>query len=169
MLRNFPNLASADTSLDEEPFIKGNIYMIERALACTERKTNGEEDKVVIFYNYEGYGRKNNGPPQLVNKVMSGFRDHWPERLHHVFMVDAPFIFLVFWAIIKHFIDPITKSLVQFITSEEQKEMLRQVVSDDQAAPYMFDGGKDREEADMKAFFYDIAFDHVYGETKSAT
>jgi len=28
----------------------------------------------------------------------------------------------------------------------------------------MFDGGKDGEETDIKAFLYETPFDHVYGE-----
>ena len=161
MFQSFPR---SDTSWSEEYFIKGNIYMMERALACTERNTNGEKDKVLVFYDYNGYTLKNSPPPLLVKQLLSDLRDHWPERIQHVFVVDSPFIFRAFWAIIKHFIDPITKELVQFITGEEQKAILRDLVSEDQAAPYMFDGAKDTEETDMKVFFYDTPFDHVYGE-----
>ena len=150
---------------DEEYYIKGNIYMMERALACTERNTDGEKDKILVFYDYNGYsGLKNSPPPMLVKRLLTDLRDHWPERLQHTFIVDAPFAFRVFWSIIKHFIDPITKECVQFVTGEEQKEIFRELVSDDQAAPYMFRGGKDCEEADQKKFFYDIPFDRAHGE-----
>jgi len=163
----FQNFARNDTSWDEEYFTKGNIYMFERALACTERQTNGGKDKVVIFYDYNGYGLKNSPPPLLLKHLMSEFRDHWPERLQHVFMVDTPFFFRAFWAIVKHFIDPITKDLVQFITGEEQKKIFREMISEDQAAPFMFDGGRDGKEADMMTFFRDTPFDQVYGEERS--
>lgn len=164
----FQNVPRFETSWeDEEYYIRGNIYMLERALACTERNTNGEKSKVLNFYDYNGYGMKNSPPPMLVKHLLEDLRDHWPERLHQVYIVDAPFVFRAFWAIIKYFIDPITKELVQFVTGEEQKKILREMISEDQAAPYMFDGGKDGEEADMKAFFYDFPFDHVYGEQLS--
>jgi len=159
MFQNFPR---ADTSWDEEFYIKGNIYMTERALASTERRTNGEQDKVVIFYDYKNYAMKNSPPTMLVKQLMSAFRDHWPERMEHAFVVDAPLIFRAFWAIIKYFIDPVTKELVQFITGEEQKKIFRDMISEDQAAPWMFDGGKDDKEADITAFLYDTPFDHVY-------
>ena len=77
------------------------------------------------------------------------------------------FIFFQFWAIVKHFIDPITKDLVQFITGEEQKKIFREMISEDQAAPFMFDGGRDGKEADMMTFFRDTPFDQVYGEERS--
>jgi len=153
-----------DHKFELEYFTKGYIYMLERALACTERQTNGEKGKVLIFYDFNGYRMKNSPPPLFIKELMSDFRDHWPERLHHVFIVDSPFIFRALWAIVKHFIDPITKDFIQFITGEEQKKILREMVSEDQAAPYMFDGGKDGEETDINAFLYETPFDHVYGE-----
>jgi len=161
MFQNFPR---NDNTFEVEYLVKSNIYMLERALACTERRTNGEKDKVLIIYDYNGYAMKNTPPPLAIKELLSDLRDHWPERLQHVFIVDSPFFFRAFWAIVKHFIDPITKDFVQFITGEEQKKILREMVSEDQAAPYMFNGGKDGEEADMKAFLYETPFDHVYGE-----
>ena len=164
----FQNLPRADTkdsnAWEEEIYIMGNIYMMERALACTERKTNGNKDKIIVLYDYNGYAMKNSPPPLIVKHLLSDLREHWPERLEHVFVIDAPFIFRAFWAIIKHFIDPITSHLVQFISGEDQKKLLMDLISEDQAAPYMYKNGKDIEEADMKAFFYDIPFDRAYGQ-----
>lgn len=110
----FQNFPRADTSWDENFYIKGNIYTLERALASTERRTDGEKDKVVVMYDYNGYKMKNSPPIMLVNKLLTILQDHWPERLEHVFVVDAPFIFRAFWTLIKHFIDPITKELVSY-------------------------------------------------------
>lgn len=160
----FQCFGRADTSWSEEYYLKGMTYMFERALACTERKTNGEKDKIVFFYDYNEFGLRNTPPPMLVKKMLFDVRDHWPERVQHSFIVDAPFAFRAFWAIVKHFIDPITKETLQFITGEEQKKIFREMISEDQAAPFMFDGAKDWEEADMKAFFYDTPFDSAYGE-----
>ncbi len=112
----FLNFPRTETCWNEEFFITGNIYTIERALACTERNTDGEKSKIVVMYDYNGYAMKNSPPTQLVKKLLYNLRDHWPERLEHVFVVDAPFIFRAFWAVIKHFIDPITKELVSCST-----------------------------------------------------
>jgi len=89
----FHNFPCADTSWDKEYYIKGNIYMLERALACTERKTGGGIDKVVVCYDYKGFTLKNSPPPLLVKDLLSDLRDHWPERLVRVFVVDAPLAF----------------------------------------------------------------------------
>jgi len=56
------------------------------------------------------------------------------------------------------------QELVQFVTGDEQKERLRDLVDADQAAPFMFEGGQEGTEANMKHFFNDVPFDRVYGE-----
>jgi len=158
---NFPRL---ETKWEAEYYIKGNIYMLERALACTERKTKGVKTKVVMFFDYNQYAMKNSPPPALIRGLLRDLRDHWPERLEHVVLVDTPIFFRAFWAIVKHFIDPVTKDLVQFVTGEEQKSWLRELVAADQAMSFMFEGGQETAEVDMKRFFYDVPFDQAYGE-----
>mmetsp|Transcript_17542 Transcript_17542/g.35706 ORF Transcript_17542/g.35706 Transcript_17542/m.35706 type:complete len:347 (+) Transcript_17542:109-1149(+) len=161
----FLNFPRTETSWNEEFFIAGNIYTIERALACTERNTDGEKSKIVVMYDYNEYAMKNSPPTQLVKKLLYNLRDHWPERLEHVFVVDAPFIFRAFWAVIKHFIDPITKDLVQFVTGEEMKrKVFSEIVSEEHATPWMLAEGKNAEDADMQKYLRDIPFDYAYGE-----
>ena len=77
----FINLPRADTHWEEEGYIKGNIYTLERALACTERRTNGAKSKVIAFYDYNGYRLANSPPPLLVKELLSVLRDHYPDRL----------------------------------------------------------------------------------------
>ena len=77
----FINLPRADKHWEEEGYIKGNIYTLERGLACTERRTNGAKSKVIAFYDYNGYRLANSPPPLLVKELLSVLRDHYPERL----------------------------------------------------------------------------------------
>lgn len=158
----FLNYPRCETKWDEESFVAGNIYMLERALAATERRTDGMVTKILNFYDYNGYAMRNSPPPLLIARLMSDLRDHWPDRLEGVYIVDSPWIFRTFWRIIKHFIDPVTIGLVNFVTGEEQKEILKGMIDEDQAAPFMYEGGKAEGEADMRRFFYDIPTDMVY-------
>lgn len=159
----FQNFPRADTSWEEEFYIKGNIYMLEKALACTETRTGGKKDKVIVLYDYNSYAMKNTPPTMLVKRLLYNLRDHYPERLEQVFVVDAPFIFRAFWAVVKHFIDPITKGLVQFVSGEEEKKLvLGSIISEDEASPWMLQGGKVVDEVDVNKFFYDTPFDHMY-------
>jgi hypothetical protein len=161
----FQNFPRTETSWEEEFFIKGNIYMLEKALACTERRTDGKTDRVIVIYDYNGYAMKNTPPTALVGKLLFTLRDHFPERLEHVFVVDAPFIFRAFWAIIKHFIDPITKELVCFISGEDaKKQVLGSIIDTAEASPWMFDGAIVEHQVNMEKFFKDTPFDIAYGE-----
>ncbi|KAL3780945.1 hypothetical protein ACHAWO_003985 [Cyclotella atomus] len=162
LLQNFPR---TETAWDEEFFIKGNIFMLEKALACTERRTDGSQNKVIVMYDYSGYGLANAPPTKLVGKLLMCLRDHFPEKLQNVFVVDAPFVFRAFWAIIKHFIDPITKELVCFISGEEaKKQVLGSIIEENEASTWMFDGAKVDCEVDVKTFFKDTPFEYTYGE-----
>jgi len=40
----------------------------------------------------------------------------FPERIHKIFMYDAPYIFDIIWKIVNPFIDPHTRKKVAFIT-----------------------------------------------------
>ena len=161
----FQNFPRTETSWDEEFFIKGNIFMLEKALACTERRTGGKIDKVIVMYDYSGYALKNSPPTGLVAKLLFTLRDHFPERLEHVFVVDAPFIFRAFWAVIKHFIDPITKEIVCFISGEEaKKQVLGSIIDRNQASSWMYDGAEIDGEVDLNDFLKSTPFDYAYGE-----
>ena len=161
----FQNFPRTETSWDEEFFIKGNIYMLERALACTERKTGGRKDKVIVMYDYNGYALKNSPPTSLVGKLLFTLRDHFPERLEQVFVVDAPFIFRAFWAVIKHFIDPITKEIVCFVSGEEaKKQVFGSIIDRNEASSWMYDGAEIDGEVDIDDFFKANPFDYAYGE-----
>lgn len=148
-----------------EYYMKANIYTLERAIACTERATNGAEEKVVVLFDYNGYTSKNSPPLSLVKNLVFTLRDHWPERLEYVFIVDAPLIFRGFWTLIKPFIDPVTKKKVQFVTGEEQKrEVLGQVIDEEEAEPYMLPGGRKVGLLDMERYLREVPYDRAYDE-----
>lgn len=167
MFLNYPRCDSAANPMawNEEFYMKGNIYMIEKALACTERRTKGEKYKCVVLYDYSGYSYNNAPPIYLARRLLYALRDHWPGHLESVFVVDSPFIFRAFWEVIKHFIDPVTSKMVQFVTGEEAKDLaFGNIVDESEAPPWVLSGGKRTEEVDMNNFFLDVPFDQAYGE-----
>ena len=154
-----------DTSWDEDLFIKGTIYMVERALACTERRTGGAKVKFMMCWNYNGYQMKNTPPISLVKRMFDILGDHYPGKCENVFLVDPPFIFKAFWKVVKHFVDPITSECTHLLKGESSKRrVLSEVVDDNQASVWMFKQGGNNKEIDMNSFFYDIPFEYAYGE-----
>eukprot|EP00591_Stephanopyxis_turris_P001687 CAMPEP_0195515752 /NCGR_PEP_ID=MMETSP0794_2-20130614/6713_1 /TAXON_ID=515487 /ORGANISM="Stephanopyxis turris, Strain CCMP 815" /LENGTH=322 /DNA_ID=CAMNT_0040644227 /DNA_START=28 /DNA_END=996 /DNA_ORIENTATION=- len=158
----FPRLKISD---DPEWYIKANIYTLERALACSERASEGEVEKVCCFFDYSGYKSKHSPPVTLIRDLFFCLRDHYPERMKHVFIVDAPVIFRSFWYLIRPFLDPVTKSKVKFVAGEVQKqEVFAGIINKDQAMNFMYpDGGKTKE-MNVMEFLYDIPYDHAFDE-----
>ena len=45
---------------------------------------------------------------------------HFPERIHKIFMLDAPIAFYALWKLVSPFIDPVTKKKVAYISGNSQ-------------------------------------------------
>lgn len=147
-------------------FILMHVLVIERAFACTERVTDGKQEKVTVFINYNGFSERSSSPPlQVTKELLYCLRDHFPERVDKIFLMDAPLVFRGIWKIIRLFVDPITKQKIHFVTGEKQKRVIcSKVVDPEQARPFMHPEGKRTERVDMKRFLYDTPFDRAYGE-----
>lgn len=147
-------------------WLKWHLYLAERAIASSERKS--DEEKMCIFFNYNNFSSSRVPPLKIAKEVVCAFRDHYPERMDAVFMIDTPFLFRSFWNLIKMFVDPVTKSKMVFVTGDDQKEkMLTNNISADYALPFMcptnVQAGLNYLE-DIEDFFYNTPFDYVYGE-----
>uniref|UniRef100_A0A7R9VFR1 CRAL-TRIO domain-containing protein n=1 Tax=Pseudictyota dubia TaxID=2749911 RepID=A0A7R9VFR1_9STRA len=156
-------------SEDPEWYLKGYVYMMERALACTERKTGGAEDKVIVLFDYSGYKSAHSPPLSLAKKLVFLMSDHYPERLEHVFVLDAPLAFRAFWILIRPFIDPVTKAKVMFLTGKTAKsDKLGGLIEKNQAESFMLQGGKMPSDIDMESFLSRVPFDHAANEAQTA-
>lgn len=161
----FVGVARCNNSDDPEWYIKANIYTLERALAATEQKTNGKEEKICAVFDYNGYTSANAPPISLTRELLYGLKDHYPERLQHVFVIDAPVVFRGFWYLVKPFLDAVTKKKVQFVTGSHEKELiLGPVFSKDQAMDFMFSDGEKTKPLDLHQYLYKISFDKAYEE-----
>lgn len=47
-------------------------------------------------------------------ETLSIFQNHYPERLHHAYLLFPPWLFSGFWRVISPFIDSVTKAKVSF-------------------------------------------------------
>ena len=82
-----------------------------------------------------------------------------------MFLLNTPTSFRVFWSMLKPFIGTDTRKKISFVgSSEKQREQtFGQLVSVDQASPWMFKGGQKRREFNseeyLKELNFDVAFD----------
>lgn len=156
--------AARNKDFEREWFFKESLYNFERALACTERESGGVEECVTVIGNYTGFSSKNAAPMSISHEFMNGLRQNYPGRVKHVFLLNTPTSFRLFWSMLKPFIGTETRKKIMFVgSSEKQREQaFGEVVSIDQAAPWMMKGGKkDREfsSEDYLKLNFDEAFD----------
>ena len=87
------------------------IATMEKAIAVSAR--SGRE-KVVFVVDYRGFVRKDAIPFKLSKRVIDMVQAHYPERLHRIYIVDAPTVFRITWTLLRPFLDPVTKQKIVF-------------------------------------------------------
>jgi hypothetical protein len=131
-------------------------------LACSEKVG---AQSVIATVDFNGFATWQAPPIRLAKEAIAMMTDHYPERLHRVYLVDAPIAFRIIWTILKPFIDPVTKKKFQFITGDEQKrEIIGPSIAKDQAMRYLLADGTMPDEIDLKEFLYRLPFDKAIGE-----
>lgn len=139
----------------------GIFYSFERAIACTEAAGGG--DQVIALFDYTDWGFRNNPPILITKEFIQVTQTYYPENLKSIYVVNTPFLFRAFWAVIKHFVDPITRKKVHFVSGEEQrKEHFEEIIDLDHAQAFMLPEGKRTEDVDAKRYMHDMAFDQAY-------
>lgn len=75
----------------------------------------------VYVMDLSGYTSKNSPPWAVTKQCIHVFSNHFPERLEHFYMVNAPWIFRTLWAMASPFIDKKTKAKISFVKASEGK------------------------------------------------
>jgi len=58
------------TTFDPEWYLKIHSYTLERAIACTERSTNGAQNKITLFFDYKDFKLKHLPPIMLMKTLI---------------------------------------------------------------------------------------------------
>jgi hypothetical protein len=96
--------------------------------------------------------------------MLTMLMNHYPERLHRVYLVDAPVLFRAFWALISPFVDPVTKEKFQFVTGESRRQAIFGAALDkDQSLPYQRPDGELTDPLDVDRFLH-LPIDEAYDE-----
>jgi len=155
--------AARTKDFDREWFLKESLYNFERALACTERETDGLEQSITVIGNYTGFQSKHAAPMSISHEFMSCLRENYPGRVKRVFLLNTPTSFLFFWSILKPFIGTDTRKKIQFVSNDRQREKaFSELISIDQASPWMLEGGKKTREFDSSNYLNQTSFDEAF-------
>ena len=165
--RNSPLVTKTNT----EGCIETYFYVLEKSIACTERRVRelghayGEGPTTVsVSVDFRGFASWHAPPMHVLKDMISMLKDHYPERLHRVYLVDAPILFRALWNLLKPFVDPVTKTKFQFITGVEARIRAfdQDFGSTRQTMPYQQPGGQCSEPVNMETYFrlpIDVGYD----------
>jgi len=154
--------AARTKDFDPEWFLKESLYNFERALACTERESGGLQESITVIGNYTGFESKHRAPMSISHKFMDSLRQNYPGRVNRVFLLRTPSTFLLFWSLLKPFIGTDTRKKIVFLNESHRQEQFSDLVSVDQATPWMLDGGQKTREFDSKEYLFETPFDEGF-------
>mmetsp|Transcript_39731 Transcript_39731/g.93049 ORF Transcript_39731/g.93049 Transcript_39731/m.93049 type:complete len:217 (-) Transcript_39731:67-717(-) len=144
---------SKKNSDDEAAIVKSHIYALERCIACTERNTDGKEERITCIFDFSHFSRKHSYPLKIIGKVFGVLKAHYPERIHKMYFLDAPVVFRGVWTCIKPFVDPVTGSKIRFVQGKRAKDKyFGNAIDADQATPNIRTDGTLSPGFDANAF-----------------
>lgn len=96
-------------------FVGYLVVLLESAI----RNMKGGQETWTWIFDMKGYESRNSPRFDYTLRVLQLVANHYPERLNKVFIMDAPTIFWVLFKAVCPFLDPVTKSKVEFVYSKD--------------------------------------------------
>ncbi|KAL3787480.1 hypothetical protein HJC23_001130 [Cyclotella cryptica] len=150
-----------ENSTSEMDNMRHLVYHLERAIACTRRKSGRQ--KVCIVIGYEGFKLANAPPLSTTKHTLTILQGHYPERMFRAYICDPPLVFRTFWNIIRHFVDPTTLEKIAFCSGGEGQRLLERDFDVD-TTERQAGGRMELRPFDSEEFLYDTPFDYAYDE-----
>lgn len=108
---------------------RSRMFYINNKLSKTN--TSEEIEKAVIVFDLKGLGMS----PDLfgINYVKDMFTcdgNYYPERLHKMIMINAPWYFSAIWALVSFVVDPVTAEKIVILRSNYE-ETLKELIDEE--------------------------------------
>ena len=115
----------------EEDQMKHLVWNLEKAIACTNRKSKelGAKEpleKVNLVIDYDGFTLSNAPSLSASLFTLDILQKHFPERMYRAYVLNPPFVFQAFWAVVKPFVDATTKEKIVFCTGAKGMHLLHE-------------------------------------------
>jgi hypothetical protein len=126
-----------------EELIQCHIYWLE--FMCQRARERSRQlgkyvENFAMIYDLNGLKMKIRKAIPLFKQCLYIDDNYYPERLGQLFIINPPKIFPALWNLVKHFIDPVTKSKIIFIKKgPETSAVLLQHIGSDQL-PHEYGG-----------------------------
>jgi hypothetical protein len=145
---------------DLEWTLKGHVWSLERAIACSKAQDNS----VNFVVDFTDFSVWSHAPPTSIGKeIMLALRNHYVGHVHRILLVNAPDSFSWLWSFFKNFAGTKTRDKIHFVKSDEEKEVIiGELYCSDQATSWMLPKGEKNRELDPKEYLnapFDQGFD----------
>ncbi|GLI58713.1 hypothetical protein VaNZ11_000466 [Volvox africanus] len=110
---------------ESSAYLRFLVFTLETAVRAMK---NGQE-KWVWLMDMRGYSRANSPPLSVSMAVLRILADHFPERLHRCFFIDAPGIFNFLFNAVWPFIDHVTRQKIVFVHSKDYAKQVEAVAA----------------------------------------
>ena len=142
--------------------IRAHMWTLEKAIACSRT----EDQTVNAVVDFNGFSTIRHAPPTSIGKeLMQTLRAHYVGHINQIFLIDAPTAFLCLWAVFKPFAGKVTRSKINFLSSERQKQdVISRWYADDQAPSWMLPSGTKNRDLDLDEYLYQTPFDKAFDQ-----
>ncbi|KAI8107088.1 hypothetical protein M9434_001733 [Picochlorum sp. BPE23] len=101
------------------------VYAMDGALLSADKP---EKKRIKVIFDVSSVNRKNVSI-EFLESIFSILQTHYPNCLHTLYFVDAPFLFWAIWGCVRAFLSVETRNKIQFV-SKSSKELLVDVGPD---------------------------------------
>lgn len=101
------------------------VYAMDGALLSADKPG---KKRIKVIFDVSSVNRKNVSI-EFLESIFSILQTHYPNCLHTLYFVDAPFLFWAIWRCVRAFLSVETRNKIQFV-SKSSKELLSGVGPD---------------------------------------
>ncbi|CAB9499085.1 expressed unknown protein [Seminavis robusta] len=149
------NISTSGTRYFREGVLYSASFMLEKAIACSERRSHGRQTQVNVVLDFREVNMRDKDktlPISIALELVDLMKNHNPQRLYTVYMIDAPFLARFAWPIFRPFVNHIVQGGIKFVTGK------RQIIKVFGAKMLHYDRASN---LDMDKF-YQLPFDQAY-------
>jgi len=144
------------------------VWNLEKAIACTRRKSTElgalqPLEKINLVIDYQGFRLQDSPPMSTSRWTLDILQKHYPECMYRAFVVNPPFVFKTFWALIRPFIDATTKQKIIFCTGHNGTDKFTEHIQDVHKLEQIVGGTADVPDFDSHQYMH-LPFDVSYDE-----
>jgi len=119
------------TCATDEDVLNGHFFQQENSIQrCAEgaKRVGHRVETFTQIVDLEGLNMHHKAALKFTKALFEYDAKYYPERLGHLFVVNAPWVFNAIWAIVKGWIDPVTRSKITVCKQETMKDTLLQYI-----------------------------------------